>query len=87
LFIINLVIIIVTNDNPFRNNDYRFYVFQDWIHNPLHKDEMDVHYRFDYGGEIGPSSSHPPPFDSSPLAHSQNDEDNEESGEENEDDE
>jgi hypothetical protein len=44
-------------------------------------------FRFDYSGVAGPSSSHPPPFDSPPSAHPQNDEDNEESREESEDDE
>jgi hypothetical protein len=43
-------------------------------------------FSFNYGGMVGTSSSHPPPFDSSPPAHTQDDE-GEESGEQDEDDE
>jgi hypothetical protein len=42
-------------------------------------------FRLDYSGATGSSSSHPPPFDSPHLAHTHNDEDNEECGEESED--
>jgi hypothetical protein len=42
---------------------------------------------FDYGGAADPSSSHPPLFDSPPLAHTHNDEDNRENREASEDDE
>jgi hypothetical protein len=34
-------------------------------------------FGFDYGGMAGASSSHPPPFDSPPLANPQNDEESE----------
>jgi hypothetical protein len=44
-------------------------------------------FGFHYGGVVGPSSSHPPLFDSPPPAHPLNDEDNEESGDKSEDDE
>jgi hypothetical protein len=42
-------------------------------------------FGFDYGGMVGASSPHPPPFDSPPLTHSHDDE-GEESGEQDEDD-
>jgi hypothetical protein len=44
-------------------------------------------FGFDYGGTADASSSHPPPFDSPPLANPQDDEDGEESEEGSEDDE
>jgi hypothetical protein len=46
MFITNLVITIVTNDDPFRNSGYRFYVAKGGIHNQHCKDEMHVRYRF-----------------------------------------
>jgi hypothetical protein len=39
VFITNLVITIVTNDDPFYNSGYKW-------HSPKHKDEMHVCYRF-----------------------------------------
>jgi hypothetical protein len=42
----NLVITIVTNDDPFRNSGYKWYMSQGRQHSPKHKDEMHVHYRF-----------------------------------------
>jgi hypothetical protein len=44
-------------------------------------------FGFDLGGTGGASSSHPPPFDSPPLANPQNDGESEESVEEEDDDE
>jgi hypothetical protein len=44
-------------------------------------------FDFGYGGMTGASSSHPPPFDSSPLAQTQDDEEGEEERKETEDDE
>jgi hypothetical protein len=41
-------------------------------------------FGFFYGGEAGPSPSHPSPFDSPPPAHPQNDEENKESEDESE---
>jgi hypothetical protein len=46
VFITNLVITIVTNDDPFRNSGYKWYVSQGGQHSPKHKDEKHVHYRF-----------------------------------------
>jgi hypothetical protein len=43
VFITNLVINIVTNDDPFCNSDYIFYVSEGGIHNPFCKDEIHVH--------------------------------------------
>jgi hypothetical protein len=47
--------------------------------------ENPVQQWYGCGGEDDPSSSHPLPFDSPPLAYPQNNEDNEESREESED--
>jgi hypothetical protein len=44
--ITNLVITIVTNDDPFYNSDYRWYMSQGGQNSPKHKDEMHVRYRF-----------------------------------------
>jgi hypothetical protein len=49
-------------------------------------DASFISFGFDYGGTAGASSSHPPSFDSPPLAHTHDDE-GEESGEQDEDDE
>jgi hypothetical protein len=46
VFITNLVITIVTNDNPFHNSAYKWYVSQVGRHSPKHKEEMHVCYRF-----------------------------------------
>jgi hypothetical protein len=46
VFIINLVITIVTNDDHFRNSGYKCYMSQGGQHSPKHKDEMHVRYRF-----------------------------------------
>jgi hypothetical protein len=46
VFITNLVIIIVTNDDPFHNSGYKWYVSQGGQHSPKRKDEMHVRYRF-----------------------------------------
>jgi hypothetical protein len=46
VFITNLVITIVTNDDPFHNSGYKWYVSQGGQHSSKHKDEMHVHYRF-----------------------------------------
>jgi hypothetical protein len=46
VFIKNLVITIVTNDDPFRNSGYKWYVSQGGYHSQKHKDEMHVCYRF-----------------------------------------
>jgi hypothetical protein len=46
VFITNIVITIVTNDDPFRNSEYKWYVSQGGKHSPKHKDEMHVRYRF-----------------------------------------
>jgi hypothetical protein len=55
---------------------------QQWFGDAIFSD-----FGFDYGGIASASSSHPPPFDSHPLANPQDDEDGEESGEETKDDE
>jgi hypothetical protein len=46
MYITNLVITIVTNDDPFHNSAYKWYVIQGGLHSPKHKEEMHVHYRF-----------------------------------------
>jgi hypothetical protein len=46
VFITNLVITIVTNDDPFPNSAYKWYVCQGGWHSPKHKEEMHVRYRF-----------------------------------------
>jgi hypothetical protein len=46
VFITNLVIIIVTNDDPFCNTGYKWYLSQGGHHSPKHKEEMHVRYRF-----------------------------------------
>jgi hypothetical protein len=46
VFIANLIITIVTNDNPFCNSGYRWYMSQGGQHSPKHKDEVHVCYRF-----------------------------------------
>jgi hypothetical protein len=46
VFITNLVITIITNDNHFHNSGYKWYVRQGGRHSPKHKDEMNVRYRF-----------------------------------------
>jgi hypothetical protein len=46
VFITNLVITIVTNDDPFYNSGYKWYVSLGGQHSPKHKDEMHVRYRF-----------------------------------------
>jgi hypothetical protein len=46
VFITNLVITIVTNDDPFCNSGYKWYVSQGGWHSPKHKEEMLVRYRF-----------------------------------------
>jgi hypothetical protein len=46
VFITNLVITIVTNDDPFRNSRYKWYMSQGGQHSPKYKDEMRVRYRF-----------------------------------------
>jgi hypothetical protein len=46
VFITNLVITIVTNDDTFHNSGYKWYVSQGGQHSPKHKDEMHVLYRF-----------------------------------------
>jgi hypothetical protein len=46
VFITNLVITIVTNEDPFRNSGYKLYVSQGGHDSPKHKDEMHVRYRF-----------------------------------------
>jgi hypothetical protein len=46
VFITNLIITIVTNDDPFRNSGYKWYVSQGWQHSPKYKDQMHVRYRF-----------------------------------------
>jgi hypothetical protein len=42
-------------------------------------------FNFDYGGAAGASSSHPPPFDSPPLAHTHDDEGEENRGQDEDD--
>jgi hypothetical protein len=46
VFITNLVIAIVTNDDPFRNSGYKWYMRQGGQYSPKHKDEMHVCYKF-----------------------------------------
>jgi hypothetical protein len=46
VFITNLVITIVTNDDPFCNSAYKRYVSQGGRHSPKYKEEMHVRYRF-----------------------------------------
>jgi hypothetical protein len=46
VFITNLVITIVNNDDPFHNSDYIFYVVEGGIHDPDYKFEICVSYRF-----------------------------------------
>jgi hypothetical protein len=46
VFITNLAITIVTNDDPFRNSGYKWYMSQGEQHSPKHKDDMHVRYRF-----------------------------------------
>jgi hypothetical protein len=46
VFITNLVITIVTKDDPFCNSGYKWCVSQGGHHSPKHKDEMHVRYRF-----------------------------------------
>jgi hypothetical protein len=46
MFITNLVITLVTNDDPFHNSGYKWYMSQGGQHSPKHKDEMLVYYRF-----------------------------------------
>jgi hypothetical protein len=58
------------------------------VENPvqyLYGDTSFSGFGFDYSGATSPSSSNPLLFDSPPLAHPQNNEDNEESGDESED--
>jgi hypothetical protein len=40
------LITIVTNDDPFRNSGYKWYVSQGGHHSPKYKDEMHVRYSF-----------------------------------------
>jgi hypothetical protein len=42
VYITNLLITIVTNDDPFRNSAYKWYVRQGGQHSPKHKEEMHV---------------------------------------------
>jgi hypothetical protein len=42
VFITNLVITIVSNDDPFHNSSYRWYMSQSGQHSPKHEDEMHV---------------------------------------------
>jgi hypothetical protein len=46
VFITNLVITILTNDDPFRISAYKWYVSQGGRHSPKHKEGMYVRYRF-----------------------------------------
>jgi hypothetical protein len=46
VFITNLVITVVTNDDPFCNRGYKRYVSQGGRHSPKYKEEMHVRYRF-----------------------------------------
>jgi hypothetical protein len=48
VFITNLVITIVTNDDPFQNSVYKSYVSQGGWYSLKHKEEMHVHYRYSY---------------------------------------
>jgi hypothetical protein len=51
----------------------------------LYEDASFSSFGFDYGWMVGASTSHPPPFDSSPLAHTQDE--GQDEGEQDEDDE
>jgi hypothetical protein len=42
VFITNLVITIVTNDDPFNNSGNKWYVGQAGQHSPKHKDETHI---------------------------------------------
>jgi hypothetical protein len=46
VFITNLIITIVSNDDPFHNSAYKWYVSQGGQNSPKHKEEMHVRYRF-----------------------------------------
>jgi hypothetical protein len=46
VFITNLVITVVTNDDPFCNSGYKWYVSQGGQYSPKHKEEMHVLYKF-----------------------------------------
>jgi hypothetical protein len=46
VFITNLVISIVTNDDFVHNSAYKLDVSQGGWHSPKHKEEMHVRYRF-----------------------------------------
>jgi hypothetical protein len=46
MFITNLVITIVTNDDPFYNNAYKWYMSQDVQNSPKHKEETHVRYKY-----------------------------------------
>jgi hypothetical protein len=46
VFITNLIITIVTNNDPFCNSGYKWYVSQGGQHSPKYKDEIHVRYRF-----------------------------------------
>jgi hypothetical protein len=46
VFITNLVITIVTNDDNFHNSGYRWYVSKSGQHSLKQKGEMHVRYRF-----------------------------------------
>jgi hypothetical protein len=46
VFISNFVITIVTNDDPFCNSVYKWYVSQGGRHSPKHKKVMHVRCRF-----------------------------------------
>jgi hypothetical protein len=46
VFITNLVITIVTNDDHFRNSGYKWYMSQGGQHSLKHKDDIYVRYRF-----------------------------------------
>jgi hypothetical protein len=46
VFIINHIIIIVTNDDPFHNSGCKWYMSQDGEHLPQYKAKMHVRYRF-----------------------------------------
>jgi hypothetical protein len=46
VFITNLIITIVTIDDPFRNSGYKWYVSQGGQHSPKYKDEVHVRYGF-----------------------------------------
>jgi hypothetical protein len=46
VFITNLVITIITNDDSFCNSAYKWYVSQGGRHSPKHKEEMHARCRF-----------------------------------------